>query len=258
MIEDRAAALAGKVEVGVLREVHRRRLVRSGVVIDGELVVVGERVGDGRRQRAGIAFLAVPARVGEHEAYALRAVEGRDRPVHLVEAPDAAVECVGAVVRDERVPHGVEREGRLGDAVAVAADDRAEVRRLFQVAGKVVVAENDVGHGPRPVGDAQRGDDAAVADHAHRDTGGVRERVRRDRVVGWQHTERCGDYAARRRCHWGGGRGVARGRWLTGHGGIPTWVDAVHGDCCRGAKCCAQDHGALGRRNVERWRRRRP
>ena len=69
---------------------------------------------------------------------------------------------VGAVVDRQRVFLAVERELALGDAVAVAADQRAEVRAVLDVIGQVVVAEHHVAEVAVAVGHLQEDDEAAV------------------------------------------------------------------------------------------------
>lgn len=63
MVED--AAFAGEVPVGVVREVDHCGFVGGGGVVELELVIIVERVGDTGGERAGITFLAVGADVGE-------------------------------------------------------------------------------------------------------------------------------------------------------------------------------------------------
>ena len=63
VIEHRAAAR--QVEVGMVREIDRRRLVRRGLVVDAQFVVVGQRVGHFDGERAWIALFSV--RAGEAE-----------------------------------------------------------------------------------------------------------------------------------------------------------------------------------------------
>src|SRR5256886_8874826 len=66
--EDVARAVARQVEVAVLREVHRRRAVGGGVVVEDQLVRAREGVGHPRSERAGVALFAVRARVIQDEA----------------------------------------------------------------------------------------------------------------------------------------------------------------------------------------------
>ena len=89
-------------------------------------------------------------------------------PDYLVEALDAAVQMVRAVVGRERVRLAVERELALRDPVAVAADDRAEVRAsVVDVVVERVEAEDDVVELAAAVRHAQRDDDRAVGHRAH-------------------------------------------------------------------------------------------
>src|SRR5262249_5023457 len=68
-------------------------------------------------------------------------------PEMLIEADGAAVESVGAVVDGNLIGLAIERELALADAVAVAANDRAEVSLgVVEKALQRIVAENDVGH----------------------------------------------------------------------------------------------------------------
>ncbi|GGT73035.1 hypothetical protein GCM10010272_15400 [Streptomyces lateritius] len=85
-----------------------------------------------------------------------------DVPHPLVEALVPAVQAVGTVVDGGPVRASVEGEGAAGDAVAVAADDRAEVRAARDVVLEVVEAQRHVRVAPAPVGDFQGLDDAAV------------------------------------------------------------------------------------------------
>src|SRR4029079_19033753 len=87
-------------------------------------------------------------------------------PDDLVEAAGAPVEMVRAVVGDELVRVPLERERALGDAVAVTADDGAEIRGRLQIAVEAVVAEDHVAQLARAVRHPQGDDDATVVDCA--------------------------------------------------------------------------------------------
>jgi len=175
--EDVAPALARQVEVAVLREVHGRRAVRGRVVVEDQLVAVGQRVGNGGLQRPGVALLAVRARVREDEPDRVRVLERRNAPDHLVEAAYAAVQVIGTVIRRQRVGPAVQREPAPGDPVAVTTDDGAEVRRPPLVVRQGVESEDDVVESPVPVRHLERHDDAAVREDARLHPVGVLEGV---------------------------------------------------------------------------------
>ena len=59
----------------------------------------------------------------------------------------------------------VQSESALSDAVSVATNDGTEVRRFFQIARKIIVAENDVAEVTVPVGSHDRQNDATVVKH---------------------------------------------------------------------------------------------
>ena len=54
-------AAARQVEVGVLGQVDRRRLVGGRVIVDDQLVAIGQLVGDPHVEVAGISFFPVGA-----------------------------------------------------------------------------------------------------------------------------------------------------------------------------------------------------
>jgi len=178
--ENVARSVAAEVEVAVLRQIDRRRLVAGRRIVDDQLVLVSQGVGHAHAEVAGIALFAVGARAGEGDAVGV--LERFGRPHHLVEADVAAVQVVRPVVGRELVGLAVERELPLGDPVAVAADDRAEEgrRRIADVAVQRVEAEHDVADLSAAIGRLQTGNDAAVADGLDRDAVGIGEREHLD------------------------------------------------------------------------------
>ena len=65
-----------------------------------------------------------------------------DLPAAFVEGLGPAVQLVTPLVRRQRIAHAAQREGRAGNAVAVAPDARAEEVRPGEVLVYAVVAEN--------------------------------------------------------------------------------------------------------------------
>src|SRR5439155_23179500 len=97
-------------------------------------------------------------------------------PDDLVESANAPMQRVWPIVLGEAVRRAVEGELPLGDAIGVAADDRAEVRRVLEVAGEAVEAEHDIVELSRAAGRADRRDDPAVRDDLDFDAVRIRER----------------------------------------------------------------------------------
>ena len=94
-------ALPGQVEVGVVRQVDHRFLVRRGGEVDLQAVVVGESVHGRDVQIAGIAFFAVLAQIVQLQGRLL-ALAGLGFPHDLVVSLDAAVEMIRPVVGRQR------------------------------------------------------------------------------------------------------------------------------------------------------------
>ena len=115
----------------MVRQVCDRVFVSGCGVVDLELVVVSECVDDSHVQVSRIAFFTVLAEVSQNNCRSGRRLHLVRGPDDFIEAFDAAVQMVLTVVRGELVFDAVEREATFGNAVAVAADDRAEVRIVF-------------------------------------------------------------------------------------------------------------------------------
>src|SRR5690606_4729737 len=115
------------VEIGMVGQVEDGRLVGGGGVVNAQFVIVGERVGHGDREIAGISFFPVGAEVGQRQPDAIGRSEGFCAPDDLVKAYQPAVQVVGAIVLGQLVGFAVEGEAALGDAVGIAACDTAEI-----------------------------------------------------------------------------------------------------------------------------------
>ena len=164
VFEDIGALARRQVEVGMLRQVHRGGRVGDRPIVDQQFIVVGERIGHPRRQAPRVSLFPRRALVSETSAGAILANPGFECPEHLVEAADPSVQVVVAVVPRQFVAHAVEFEAAAGDAVGVAADDRAEVGAVPQITVEVDEAEGDIAGGSGAVRDPQGANDRPVGD----------------------------------------------------------------------------------------------
>ncbi|MPN01788.1 hypothetical protein SDC9_149000 [bioreactor metagenome] len=76
------------------------------------------------------------------------------------------MEGVRAVVHRQSVGLAIQGELAFGDAVAVAADHRPEIRSLLQVTIQVVVAQHDIAEFSVAIGHLERNDDSAIIHNA--------------------------------------------------------------------------------------------
>ncbi len=158
-----AACLACQVEVAVVGQVAQGVLIGDGLVADHQLVVIGEGVGHHNVQLAGVVFLAVFGNELHDQHILADALDGGDVPQLFVEADVAAVQVGGAVfVLCQLVVNAVQGELAFADAVADAADERADVAAAGDVAVYIVVAQYNVGDVAVLVGHIDSLDDSAV------------------------------------------------------------------------------------------------
>ena len=85
---------------------------------------------------------------------------------------------VHAVVRGERVAFAIERKFSVRNAVAVAANQRAKIRRRLDVAVQVVETQHDVGELAGFIRRLERRDDAAVSHDRRRHAVTVAQRIK--------------------------------------------------------------------------------
>ena len=149
VIQDRAGVGAGQVEVAMVRQVDRRRLVGRGGVVDLDRVVGrhGVRHADGEVARE--SFLAIPAEVRQLDGRAVGPETSSAFQTTLSKPFSPPCRRVGAVVEGQLVLVAVEREPALGDPVGDPAGDGPEMRVLGQVGVQRVEAEDHVGRLPR-------------------------------------------------------------------------------------------------------------
>ena len=128
MIENVAVALSRKIEIGVLSEINDGVLIGGRGIINLQLVCVRQRVDDFDRKVSRIAFFAILAQISQFHRRAIRDFQYSRLPHNFVEAFEAAVEVILAVVDRQLVCDAVECEAAFGDAIAIATDNRANVR----------------------------------------------------------------------------------------------------------------------------------
>lgn len=156
MAEDGPTTLAAEIEVAVVGEVQRCAAVGRGVVVDLQPAVGRQRISDLDLQGARVTFVAIGTGVAQPQGGPAREGQGLRLPEDFVEPDPAPVQvtgdAAGLVVSGEGVVPAIEGEAAAGDAIADAADQRAEVGRFVGVARHVGEAEHDVGQGTLAVG----------------------------------------------------------------------------------------------------------
>src|SRR2546429_5597559 len=97
-----------------------------------------ERVCHAGDERSREAFFSILARVAQRDSDAAVGLERLAGPQDLVESAHPAMQRVRAIVLGKAIRRAVERELPIGNSIGIAADDRTEVRRVFQASGETV------------------------------------------------------------------------------------------------------------------------
>src|SRR6185369_11559362 len=122
-----AATFAREVEIGVFRQVGNRVFVGRSSVVDLDFIVIGKSVDDSDVEIARITFLAVFAEISQDDGWSKLRLHFFGGPDDFVETFETAVQRVLAVIDRELVLNAVESEAAFSDAIAVAANECAEV-----------------------------------------------------------------------------------------------------------------------------------
>lgn len=140
VIKDARGAAIVEVEIGVVREIAQRRLLRSRGQFDRQRAGDLEAIGAGRVESAGKAHVAIRRMQGE--SHEVRAMQG-DLPYALAEALGAAMQRVLAEEIPVRlIAHSGDDEAAVPDAIGIAAGDRAHIRRVGGIVVECFEAED--------------------------------------------------------------------------------------------------------------------
>src|SRR5688500_3351651 len=114
--------MTGEIEVAVMGQIHRRRLVGDGRVVERQLVGVVDGDDHAYRERARIPLVAGHARVREHRTLYAPVLERSHVPRNLMKASAPPMQVVVPVVDRDGMRVPVEYEPTACNAVSVAPD----------------------------------------------------------------------------------------------------------------------------------------
>ena len=179
MSEYAAAAFTREVEIRMVREVHDRRGVTTGIERDFEPAIVIPVVHDFASQFAGITFVAIRACEREYHAVCLHPAA----PNPVSESSGTTVEVVGAIILCQTVFLSVERKDPPGDTVPVPSDDFAHGRTVIEITVESLIPQDYVGQMAGVVGDGDCRDGSPDVGETHRGAVRVGHRVVHDSLA---------------------------------------------------------------------------
>ena len=167
MVQDIAASLPRQIEVRVVCEIHHRIRIAGCVIIDDDLAVLGQGVGDSHIQRPRESLLHVRHDSGKCHRCPAVIFFPRRLVVELCGADAAAVEVVLPLVLLQLVDLSADGNLRTADAVGISSHRAADAAVVVHIAFHIVIAENAVHRLPVPVRDDDAYQRRAVVGHGN-------------------------------------------------------------------------------------------
>src|SRR5882724_1481847 len=206
MLEDVAISLPRQIEVGVVCEIDDGFLVRGRGVVNHQRILLGERVNHLDGEISGKSLFHVFAEIRQLQrgsggaGYVLRG------PDPLVETDVAAMQSVFPVVLGKRVGRFPNRKLAVGDAVAVAAYNGAEIALASRIIFDLVVTEDDVVEFTPVIGHLERDHSPSIVSNGRFHAVLVGERVEIDGLTVRGLAERLLLHVGFGLCAWAGDR----------------------------------------------------
>ena len=159
-------ALTGQIEIGMVGQVAQGILIAHGAVANAQVVFMRPANAQRHPQRAGKALLAVRAGIGKGDHISRLALVRLGMPKLAVKAVMPAVQAVGAFVCIQMIILAVQGKGGAGDAVAYAANGRADIVILADIIGGAVKAQRHIGQVARAIRHTHSHDARAIIGQA--------------------------------------------------------------------------------------------
>ena len=154
----------GQIEESMIRKVADCRFAGSSLIVDPELIVVGQTVGHLHFQFSGESLLAVGRCIAEHQCLGIRLFA----LPHSGMKAFASVQTVGSLTHRHLVFLSVQHETGAGDTVAVATDGCSQERlRTVHHAPDVFHPQHDIRPPAFAVGHHDRRYNAAIVGDTH-------------------------------------------------------------------------------------------
>lgn len=120
-----------EVEIDVVCQIHRARLVHSGAILNSDPVIVGQAVVRGCRQITGIALIAI---AGGERKQRVASVSANNLPAALIKTFRSAVELMASLVGGRQIDElAIEGKAAVGNTVSVTAYGSAKVSGLARI-----------------------------------------------------------------------------------------------------------------------------
>ncbi len=117
----------GKIEIGMIAEVHRRCFVRDRLNHRGQLVVVVKRISHRYLKVSRIALFVVFAEISEGDSRPGSIGKLFSFPHNFVKPFDATMQMIRAIVDCQRVFPAVEDKLPFGNTVGITADQGSKI-----------------------------------------------------------------------------------------------------------------------------------
>src|ERR1700730_1458935 len=161
MPENVALPLARQIEIGMVGQVEDGVFIGGRRIFDSQSIPLQD-VPHGRGERTGKTLLAILAHICELDS--IRYLFGR--PDHFIEAADAAMKSVVAIVFWNGICLPIKLERAMSDTIRVAPDNASEMRSLRLILLDRVATQYYVVDLSVSIGRAQGNNDPSVGNDA--------------------------------------------------------------------------------------------
>lgn len=120
-----------EVEIDVVCQIHRARLVHGGAILNSDPVIVGQAVVRGCRQITRIALIAI---AGGERKQRVASVSANNLPAALIKTFRSAVELMASLVGGSQIDElAIQGKAAVGNTVSVTAYGSAKVSGLARI-----------------------------------------------------------------------------------------------------------------------------
>ena len=137
--------MACQIEISVVGKVRDGIFIASHVIVNADLIIVGQGVADTNVGIARVILVTIRAEQGKGNLCAILCFADLRIPDPVTKEIRSAVKIVDTIViDDERIGNAVNGAGGSADTVCVPSHNLAKMRILMQICFRFLISQNDI------------------------------------------------------------------------------------------------------------------